>query len=168
MVGRSASTTTSRAALIGIVVALPLLALAGCGALLVGGVLIDRSGDKLIAALGGCPSSQTPRPPHGVLKDNARVSIGLPTEAVGCWEAYADELSADDVYAYYTSSESVSDWQVVETYPQTRYVRLSSKKDAQVLVDVYVGSGGGSIGWGPTRTRIDISICRCDPGLMQG
>lgn len=171
IVGRTTSTSsTPRWVLIGIVVALPLLALATCGtALLVGGTLIDLGGNSQIAALGGCPSSQTPRPPHGVLKDNGRVSIGLlPIEAVGCWEAYADGLSADEVYAYYTSFETLPDWQVVQTYPQTRYVRISSKKDARVLADVYIGSGGGSIGWGPTRTRIDISICRCDPDLMQG
>jgi hypothetical protein len=172
MVGRSASTSTPRWVLLAIVVALPLLGLASCGTvLLAGGTLIGLAGwagDKQIAALGGCPSSQTPRPPHGVLKDNGRVTIGLPASAAGCWEAYADGLSADEVYGYYTSSASLANWQVVKTYPQTRYVRLSSKSDARVLVDVYVGTGGGSIGWGPTRTRIDISICRCDPDLMLG
>ncbi len=139
-----------------------------CGVLLVGGVLINRAGAKQLDGIGGCPSSHTPRPPQSTLKDSGNVTIGLPPSAVGCWEAYADLMSADDVYQYYTSSSSLADWRVVYAYPQTGTVRLASNRDGRLLVDLGITSGGGSIGWGTTRTRIDISICRCDPALMKG
>jgi hypothetical protein len=139
-----------------------------CSVLLVGGVLINRAGAKQLNEIGGCPSSHTPRPPQGTLKDSGTVTIGLPPSAVGCWEAYADLMSADDVYHYYSSSASSADWRVVYAYPQTGTVRLASKRDGRLLVDLSITSGGRSIAWGTTRTRIDISICRCDPALMKG
>lgn len=140
-----------------------------CGVILIGGgILIDMASASQLATLGGCPSSQTPRPPQGRLKDSGEIIVGPPISTVGCWEAYADDVPARDVYAYYVSPESLGDWRVVETYPQTLYVRLVNKLDARLLVDVDIESGGGSIGWGPTRTRIDMGICRCDPDLLKG
>jgi len=140
-----------------------------CAVLLVGGgVLINRAGAKQLDAVGGCPSSQTPRPPHGTLKDSGTVTIGLPPSAAGCWEAYADLMSTDEVYRYYTSSTNLAGWRVVYAYPRTGVVRLASKRDQRLLADIGITNGAGSVGWGPTRTRIDISICRCDPDLMKG
>ena len=117
-----------------------------CGVFLVGGVLINRAGTNQLEGIGGCPSSHTPRPPQGTLKDSGTVTIGLPPSAVGCWEAYADPMSAVDVYLYYTSSASLADWRVVYAYPQTGTVRLASKRDGRLLVDLGIASGGGSIG----------------------
>ena len=155
--------------LIGLVALLPVAGFGACGVVLVGGgILIDRAGAGQLATLGGCPSSQTPHPPQGVLKDSSEISVGLPIAAVGCWEAYADDMLARDVYTYYISRESLADWRLEETYAQTMYIRLANKLDAKLLVDVSIETGGGSIGWGPTRTRIDISICRCDPDLLKG
>jgi hypothetical protein len=123
------------------------------------------SNSQPMASIGGCPSSAFPLRPSSSLDSEAGLVGDWPPRDLGCWTTYSEDGSANDVSAYYLNPANTPGWTLVYNYPQTGEFRFKYVANPVLQARVSVG-GIPSIGH--TKTRLDISLCFCDPDKFAG
>jgi hypothetical protein len=134
-------------------------------ATIAGVVFINMAINRSVASVGGCPSNLFPIRPGSRLHDHSEITIGTTT---GCWSTYDERnpVSETDVFRYYVEPSHTPGWTLQESYENTRYAAFRNNKDPDVQADVSVWTFRTFFLVGPSTTRLDISICRCDPRSM--
>lgn len=102
------------------------------------------------------------------LNESAGLQNGWPPKSLGCWSTYSTNTSTADAFSFYSDRSNVPGWTITEAHPESTTVNFvsASKPNFQAMVSV---SGSGSALWNhPGRTRIDITVCFCDPRSFEG
>jgi hypothetical protein len=120
-----------------------------------------------IASIGGCPSRAVPLPPGSSLDEEAGLVTNWPPQTVGCWATYSEDRGPADVFAYYTDGGHTPGWTLVYAYPGTGEVRIASIERPNLRANVSVSDKSHAL-IGHFKTRLDISVCFCDPDLFLG
>jgi hypothetical protein len=129
--------------------------------------LVAFTDSQPIASIGGCPGPTVPLPPSSSLDDSAGLVTAWPPRTVGCWMAYSEDGSPNDVFSYYTDGAHIAGWTLVYAYPQTGNARISSIEHRGLEANVSVSDKYHAL-IGHFKTRLDISVCFCDPDMFLG
>ncbi len=118
-----------------------------------------------MASIGGCPSTAFPLPAGSTVDEQAGLVSDWPPHTLGCWTANSEIGTEAAAFAFYMEPSNTPGWTVVYAYPQTRAARFSSVTHRGLFADVSVDSVHLV---GHSKTRLDLSVCFCNPDRFVG
>jgi hypothetical protein len=126
---------------------------------------LSIASSRSVATVGGCPTKVFPIRPGSELDQYAEITVGA---ATGCWATYDQpgSTSEEEVFRFYVDPSNTPGWTLQEAYDNTRYAAFRNSKDPEVQAEINVWSFRAFFVAGPSTTRLDISVCRCDPRTM--
>jgi hypothetical protein len=92
----------------------------------------------------------------------------LPPKTIGCWTTYSEDGSTGDVFRYYADPINTPGWTLKSAYPETGAAEFINVTNPKLQVLVSVSGPEGALFWRPGKTRLDITICFCDPQFFTG
>jgi hypothetical protein len=123
---------------------------------------------SLMVPLGGCPSNAFPLTPSSTLNESAGLGTGWPPRTVGCWTTYSEDGSTGDVFRYYTDAGNTPGWTLKDAYPESGTAEFINTTNPKLRVLVGVSGKESALFWRPGKTRLDVTICFCDPQFFEG
>ena len=136
-----------------------------------GGVVayVILTSPSVAPAVAGCPSHAFPIRPGSALRNYSEITVesdqGITT---GCWAEY-DEPSVSteqNAFNFYTNRTNTVGWKLDEAYNSTGYAAFSNTSVPGLRAQVDITTMRAFLIAGPSRVRLAISVCMCDPRSM--
>jgi hypothetical protein len=129
---------------------------------------LSAEADRPIQALGGCPSPQVPTIAGESLNESSVIQTGWPPTTAGCWTTSSVNQSATEAFAYFSVPSHTPGWTLSRAFPESTTMEFVGSRNPSLRLLLSVSGPEAALFWRPGQTRVDATICACDPHLLEG